>query len=260
MTYETILYDEDESGVARITLNRPDVLNAFDRQMANEFVDVWTRIRLSDTVKAVVLRASGDRAFCTGADVKKGGFSDPNLGPFDVEDPGPYLGPKQHRVWKPLICAVHGLCAGGAFYFINEADIVICSEDAQFFDPHVDFGMVAAVEPIGAMARLSVSEVTRMALMGRDERIGAESALRISLVTEITTREQLWSRADELARSIASKPAIAIQGTVKAIWEAYDLPRSAAVSNAHKYCQLGNPIGKAQVDRWSLAKPDIRTR
>lgn len=260
MKYETILYEEDATGVARITLNRPEVMNAFDRQMAKEFVDIWTQIRLSKTVKAVILRGAGDKAFCTGADVKKGGFSDPELGPFDIEDPAPYLGPKHHRVWKPVICAVHGLCAGGAFYFINEADIIICSEDAQFFDPHVNFGMVAAVEPIGAMARLSVSEITRMALMGRDERIGAESALRMSLVTEITARDDLWTRADEIAATIANKPAVAIQGTVKAIWEAYDLPRSAAVSNAHKYCQLGNPIGKAQVDRWHLPKSNIRIR
>ena len=260
MTYDTLLYDEDARGIALVTLNRPESMNAFDRQMGLEFVDVWARIRKSESIKAVVLRAAGDRAFCTGADVKKGGWADKTQGPFDLEDPSGYLGPKQNRVWKPVVCAVHGLCAGGAFYFINESDIVICSDDAQFFDPHVTFGLVSAVEPVGAMGRMPLADITRMALMGNDERISASTALRISLVTEVTNRPELWSRAEEIAATLANKPAAAIQGTVKAIWESADLPRTTAVANALKYCQLGNPIGKAEVDRWNTPRAKWRLR
>ena len=74
---------------------------------------------------AVVLRAAGDRAFCAGLDTKK-----PYGQPDDVwnhEDPGELLSPKWQQVWKPVVCAVHGICTAGAFYFVNEADIVICS-------------------------------------------------------------------------------------------------------------------------------------
>lgn len=254
MTYSTIQFEQDDSGVATITLNRPDRLNAFDHEMGAEFVDVWRRVREDDAIHAVVLRAAGERAFSTGADVKKGGWARPEDGPFKAEDPGPSLGPKQNRVWKPIIAAVHGMCAGGAFYWINESDVVICSEDAQFFDPHVTFGMVCAVEPVGLMARMPLGEIMRMVLLGNDERISAQTALRVSLVTEVTKREDLWSRANEIARAIASKPSVATQGTVRALWEAQDLPRSAAVNNALKYCQLGNPLGTAQVDRWSVPK------
>ena len=254
MTYQTILFETAEDGVATVTLNRPERLNAFDREMGAELVEVWRRIREDAKVRAVVLRAAGDRAFSTGADVKKGGWARPDEGPFDAEDPGPSLGPKQNRVWKPVVTAVNGMCAGGAFYWINESDVVICSDDAQFFDPHVTFGMVCAVEPIGLMARMPLGEIMRMVLLGNDERISAQSARQMSLVTEITTREQLWPRAHEIAAAIARKPAAAIQGTVRALWEAQDLPRSAAVNNALKYCQLGNPLGKAEVDRWSAPK------
>ncbi|MBR0652008.1 hypothetical protein GXW78_20255 [Roseomonas terrae] len=97
--------------------------------------------------------------------------------------------------------------------------------------------------------------------MGNDERMSAQTTLRISLVTEIVqTREELVARAHEIASIIAAKPAAAIQGSVRAIWEALDMPRHAATANALKYTQLGNPIGRAEVDRWSASKAKWRLR
>ena len=97
------------------------------------------------------------------------------------------MSPKfHHKVWKPVVAAVHGMCAGGGQYFINEADIIICSDDAQFFDPHANAGIVSALEPIGMLARgVPLGDVLRWALMGTDERITAETALRIGLVSEV---------------------------------------------------------------------------
>lgn len=261
MSYETILYDVGEGGVATITLNRPDRLNAFNRAMGAEFRDVWAAIKADSAVRAVVLRASDCPAFCTGVDVKEGGWTRPEDGPWDAKDPSEVLGPKSNQVWKPVVLAAHGMVAGGAFYWLNEADVILCSEDAQFFDPHVTFGMVAACEPVGALARMPLGEVIRMTLMGNDERMSAQTALRISLVTEVaSTREDLWTRAHEIASIIAAKPAAAIQGSVRAIWEALDMPRHAAVANALKYTQLGNPIGRAEIDRWSVPKAPWRLR
>ena len=132
---------------------------------------------------AVVLRAEGDRAFCAGLDTKK-----PYGQPDDVwnhEDPGELLSPKWQKVWKPVVCAVQGMCTAGAFYFLNEADIVICSHEATFFDSHVTYGMVSALEPVGLMRRVGLAQTLRMALTGNDERVTAETALRIGLVTEV---------------------------------------------------------------------------
>jgi enoyl-CoA hydratase/carnithine racemase len=144
-------------------------------------------------------------------------------------------------VWKPVIVAVHGLCAGGAQYFLNEADLIICSDDAQFFDPHANVGIVSALEPIGMLARgVPLGEVLRWALMGTEERIGAETALRIGLVSEVVTRELLRQRAQELAASIAGRNSIAIQGTVRAIWESLEMPRQIALQNGLAYALLGN--------------------
>jgi enoyl-CoA hydratase/carnithine racemase len=259
--YQTILYETTPSdGVATITLNRPDRLNAFNHAMGHEFAAVWERVKEDKAVRAVVLRAAGDRAFSTGADVKDGGWSRASNGPFGQDDPGEWLGPKQRKCWKPVVCAVQGMCAGGAYYWINESDIVICSEDATFFDPHTSFGLVCAVEPVGLRARMPYSEIMRMILMGNDERITAQTALRISLVTEVTTRASLWNRAHEIAAGVAKKPGVTTQGTVRAMWESLDLPYSAAVANAFKYTQLGNPIGTAEVDRWKQPKAAWKAR
>jgi enoyl-CoA hydratase/carnithine racemase len=260
MNYETVLLDIAE-GVATITLNRPQRMNSFNHAMTRELRAIWSAIRKDDVVRAVVLRAAPCAAFCTGVDVKEGWRSPGERdAPFDMEDPGEWLGPKSNRVWKPMIVAVSGMTAGGAFYWLNEADIVICSNNATFFDPHTTFGMVSAVEAIGAVGRIPILEVLRMVLLGNDERMSAETAKRISLVTEITTPEDLWSRADALARGIAAKPPAAIQGSIRAIWDAQSLPRAQAVSNALKYTQLGNPIGTAGIDRSKMKTPDWRLR
>jgi enoyl-CoA hydratase/carnithine racemase len=250
--YSGLIFETGDDHVATVTINRPDALNSFDIPMIEAFARLWNDIKDDDSIHAVVLRAAPGRAFSTGMDVTGPSpvFSTPNL--WNQADPGERLGPKMQRCWKPVIAAVHGMCAGGAFYWINEADIVICSEEATFFDPHVTYGMVAALEPIGLTHKIALHEVLRMALLGNDERIGAETALRIGLVTEVTALDKLWDRAHELAATIAAKPPAGVQGTVRAIWESLDMPRSAALGTALKYAQLGSPVGKAQVDRWSI--------
>ena len=255
--YKTILF-EVKDYIATLTLNRPQAYNSFSRDMVEEIQHIWQSLRTDDDVRVVILRAAPCPAFCTGVDVSpKPGerpwrAPDAHSRPWQYEDPADYLGIKRNRVWKPLIVAVSGMAAGGAFYFLNEADIIICSEDSTFFDPHVTYNQVSSCEPIGALARMPLAEVQRMVLLGNHERISAQTALRISLVTEVLPKESLWERAHELAGFIASKHPVAIEGSVKAIWESLSLPFGAALDHAIKYPQLGNPIATAGRDRKSM--------
>jgi enoyl-CoA hydratase/carnithine racemase len=259
MTFDTILYEADAStGVATITLNRPDRLNAFNRPMCEEVEQVWRVIKDDDDVRAVVLRAAGDRAFSSGLDVQEP-FGQPAL-VWNHTDPGMMLSAKGNELWKPIVCAVHGICTAGAFYFVNEADVVICSTDATFFDSHVTGGMVSAIEPVGLMRRIGLGDTLRMALLGNAERVSAETALRIGLVTEVVARDDLWGRADQLARTIASYPAAATQGTVRAIWESLDRPYRAAMQQGLAYTRIGNPIGSAEVAERGPDRPEPRSR
>ncbi|HLT15553.1 MAG TPA: enoyl-CoA hydratase/isomerase family protein [Acidimicrobiales bacterium] len=228
--------------IATITLDRPESLNAFNGAMAAEVAHAWRTIRDDDDVHVVVLQANGDKAFCTGLDVTDdpSWFMRDNV--WNSFDPGVLLSPKlHHKVWKPLVVAVHGMAAGGGQYFLNEADIVICSDDATFFDPHASVGIVSALEPIGMLARgVNIGEVMRWALMGNEERITAETALRIGLVSEVVPRAQLRDRAREIAATIAARNPRAIQGTVRAVWESLDMTRSMALQNGLAYTLIGN--------------------
>lgn len=239
MSFETILFATNDVGVATITLNRPDKMNSFNQQMLEDMEAVWKIVREDSAIRTVVLKAAPGRAFSTGVDVVEGITFYPDE-PVRERDPGAMLGPKSNLVWKPVIAAVHGLCAGGAFYFLNECDIIICSEDAQFFDPHVSFGVVPSCEPIGVSHRMPYGDIMRMILLGNSERICAETALRMSLVSEVVKLDALHDRAAELAANIAAKPPGAIQGAVKAMWEALDMPYSVAVRNGYKYPQIIN--------------------
>lgn len=231
--------------VATVTLNRPERLNSFNRQMADELSAAWTTVREDSYIHAAVLQANGERAFCTGLDIVEGRWwGDQPV--FDQEDPGAMLGPKHHKVWKPVIAALHGMVAGGAMYFVNQCEFAICSESASFFDPHATNGIVSALEPMGMLALgVPYGEVMRWALLGNDERMTAQTALRIGLVTEVVANDQLRVRAAELAAEIASRRPDGIQGTVRAMWEARDLPPGIAQQHGMSYTHIGNPTTSA---------------
>ena len=243
MNLETIEFDVSDH-VATITLNRPEALNSFDNQMGDEMVWAWETIRDTNDIHVAVVQANGERAFCTGADVK-GGMTwiyKPS-GVWDWEDPAGKLAPKfHHRCWKPVITAVNGMCAGGGMYHVNEADIIICSDDASFFDPHANSGIVSGVEGVGMLKRgVPLTDVLRWALMGTEERISAETALRLGIVSEVVPVNDLRARARQIALSIAQREPIAIQGSVRALWESLEMNHRQAIINAFNYTTIGNP-------------------
>ena len=221
MDLEAIEFDVGDDKVGTITLNRPDVLNAWNDQMAGEIAWAWQTIRDDDAIHAVVLQANGERAFCTGADLRgaTSWFFKSNV--WNTFDPGMTLSPKSyHRCWKPVVAAVHGMAAGGAQYFLNEADLIVAADDAEVFDPHANGGIVSALEPIGMLNRgVPLGDVLRWALMGNEERISAPTALRLGLVTEVVPRATC-ATGPTTSRPVncpARNPR-SIQGTVRAIW------------------------------------------
>ncbi|MDO8361810.1 MAG: enoyl-CoA hydratase/isomerase family protein [Actinomycetota bacterium] len=256
-TYETVEFEVADN-VATITLNRPDKMNSFTETMAAEMTEIWGRVRDEKDIHVAVLRANGDRSFCTGIDISQGAWwFDKDI--WNHEDPGAALGPKHHKVWKPVVAAVQGMCAGGGMYFINECDIIICSDNATFFDPHANGGIVSALEPIGMLQRgIALGEVLRWALMGNEERIGAETALRIGLVSEVVSFDELRGRAHDIATQIAARRPEAIQGTIRAIWESIEMPRHIALQNGLAYTHIGNPKPGERAARLPNQKPVIR--
>ncbi len=217
MAYETVLY-EKKGHKAIITLNRPQVHNCFSRTMQQELVLIWDDVRRDRDIWVAIVTGAGDRAFCTGGDVREGAEERKVMTQFDrwMEVPGSTLTARQNHVWKPVITAVNGICAGGGFYFVGDSDLVICSENATFFDPHVTHGLVTAL-------------IMSIALMGSQERMSAQEAHRIGLVGEVVPLKELLPRAEELADKICMNAPMAVQGTVEAIWKSLEMGRQAAL-------------------------------
>src|SRR3546814_14254615 len=109
--------------------------------------------------------------------------------------------------------------------------------------------MTSALEPMGMTYHMPLHDVLRMVLLGNDERIGAGTALRIGLVSEITTRDELWPRAEELAADIAAKPPAAPAGSLKAIWQSLPLPRRVPLQQGPQSCQIRHPVRVPPVHR-----------
>jgi len=251
-TYETLLYDEAD-GVATVTLNRPDVLNAFNAKMREELQHVWRFLRGHDAVRAIILTGAGDKAWCTGIDrheqmddyPAKKAARDPNSaigtigGPYMFNDPGEFINPKENDLWKPVIAAVNGIACGGALYMLGEVDIIIAAEHATFFDPHVTYGMVNGFEAMHLLQKLPLGETLRVALLGGLERMSAQRAHQLGLVSEVVPKEELLDAAMWVASGIASAPAVAIQGTMRAIWTAHDIGRRNALTQASNIVMLG---------------------
>ena len=244
--FETIEYDQRD-GVAWVTLNRPDVLNAFNLKMQEELASVWHSIMRDDDVRCAVLTGAGDKAFCVGLDRgetiegdelasgRKPGY----VTEWWYDDPGRRLGPKANQLWKPVIGAVNGMACGGAFYLLGEVDFVIAADHATFFDPHVTYGMTAAYEPIQLLQKMPLQEVLRMALLGAHERMSAERAREVGLVSQVVPKDELRDAAAWAADVIASAPPLVVQGTQRAIWMAQEVARSQALDLAYLYTNVG---------------------
>jgi enoyl-CoA hydratase/carnithine racemase len=252
-TFETVTYELD-GHVATVTLDRPEVLNAFNQRMLDEFVSIWRDVRLDDEVRVVVLQANGERAFSTGLDRKAG--IDIADNPWSRVPPAYWLGPKTNHSFKPVIAAVHGLCAGGAFYWISESDIVICSDDAEFFDPHTSAAMTSPFIAPSLIGRIPYGEAVRMALLGNEERMPAHRAFSIGLVSEVVPREILRARARALADTIAAKAPSVVQGTIKAAWVARHAGPEASLMTGVHYSAIGNPLAASDPDRRFGAAPE----
>lgn len=218
---------ERRGAVLVIEMNRPDVLNAYDRQMTSELRAVWRWLRDEDALRVAVLTGAGTRSFSTGLDVTDtldAGVLSPSLD----ADGRVALTARDLRVNKPVIAAVNGYCCAGGWHFINDADIVLCSATATFFDTHVDVGLSNPVEAVGLLSRLPAGEVLRMVLSGRAYRLDAQRALQLGLVTEVTEPARLVARAVEIAEVIAGHPPGVLAGSLEVIWRAIEAQRADA--------------------------------
>jgi E-phenylitaconyl-CoA hydratase len=231
-SFDTILYEKRDR-VAVITLNRPERHNAINGRMSVELPRAWEAVKRDPEVVAVVVTGAGPKSLCTGFDVADIASGAASVGA--EEDRGTLASLKltalQTRCWKPVITAVNGMTAAGGLHFVADSDIVICSDNATFFDGHVAVGLIAGCEPIGLVRRMAIEPVLRIALAGGRERLGADRALSLGLVSEVLAPDALLARALELAAAVAENSPAAVAATKRAIWESLDLGMTDALEH-----------------------------
>jgi enoyl-CoA hydratase/carnithine racemase len=225
MTYSTLDVWR-EGPVGWLVFNRPDVGNAVDAAMFRELEAAWAELDADEDVRVVVNTGNGD-AFQTGLDVGQLARDKEALREqsrrtrdFDLRMTAWHCG-----VWKPVVCAVNGVCAGAGLHFVADADVVIASSDATFLDPHVSVGQVTAIETIGMIRKSPMEPITRMALMGRYDRMTAERARQLGILSEVVDPGRLRQRAQEIAETIAQHRVSELTEKKKALWAALELQR-----------------------------------
>ncbi len=227
--YETLKV-ERRGPVGWLINDRPDQLNAMNARMRDELALAWRELDADPDVRVIVHTGEG-RAFQTGVDVAEIAGDGVGMERYreSLEQFDLHFTAWHQQVWKPVITAVNGICAGGGFHWVADADVVIAAADAEFFDPHVSIGQVVALEAIGLMRKMPVEAVMRMALVGRYERMSAARAFELGMISEVVDPpECLREAAQELAEKIARNSPAAMAATKRALWGALETGLTAA--------------------------------
>jgi enoyl-CoA hydratase/carnithine racemase len=228
MELETILYEVADR-TATITLNRPDQLNALSPEMIQELRRVYAEAEADEAVWTILVTGNG-RAFCTGADVTeipddgRVVYEEPYLTTYEQWEAPQEGTPPFRTMTKPVITAVNGLCCGAGLDWVTTGDIAIASDQAQFFDPHVSIGLVSGREMVRLARVLPTNVAMRVALTGRHERMSAQRAYELGLVSEVVAHDDLLTRAREIAALVNRNAPLAVRGTRLAIRKSLDLP------------------------------------
>ncbi|MGD9925266.1 MAG: enoyl-CoA hydratase/isomerase family protein [Pseudorhodoplanes sp.] len=245
--FKTLRTDRD-GRVMVITLDRPEAKNAFDHQMTVELGQVWEKVKYDDSISVAVVTGSGDKYFCTGADFRE--FKDaPKRSQYATRDEADRtLTSKHNKCWKPVITAVNGMVVGGGFHFLTAGDINIASENALFFDTHIEIGLLPVFEPIELMLRLPRETVSRMFLLGREEKMTASRAHELGLVSEVVPPQQLMPRAMQLANALAQRDLTCLMATVELIYKSRELPTTQAIKQG---------LALREIAGWSVANRSV---
>jgi enoyl-CoA hydratase/carnithine racemase len=215
---------ERHGEVGWIVFDRPDKAHAMTGRMMDELETAWRELDADPSVRVIVNTGSG-KHFQSGLDVAElsrdpAALREQSRRTRDAElaFTAWHLG-----VDKPVIAAVNGTCAGGGLHFVADADIVIAASNATFLDPHVSVGQATSYEGVALVRKMAFEPVMRMVLAGRYERMSAQRAYALGMVSEVVDPpERLRERAQELAETIARNSPAAMRATKRALWGALE--------------------------------------
>ena len=208
MTYATLLYAVAEDGIATVTVNRPDKLNALNATVISELAQVVARIAADRDVRGVVLTGAGSKAFVAGADINELAAVDGNTG-ADVAAKGQAAFRAIEQLNKPVVAAVNGFALGGGCELAMACHIRLAAPNARFGQPEVKLGLIPGYGGTVRLPRL-VGRGRALELLLSASVIDADEAARIGLVNRVVPADQLLEAASALLRTILAQGPLAV--------------------------------------------------
>ena len=218
------------AGVALVTIERPEALNALNFDLLDALADTLDRLDADPGCRAIVLTGSGARAFAAGADIKE----------LAVQTPVTLLVEDRFAVWEriaavrtPVIAAVRGFALGGGCELAMSCDLIVAGEDAQFGQPEINLGVMPGAGGTQRLTR-AIGRARAMDLILTGRTINAREAESMGLVSRVVPTEETLDAALELAGIIASKAPVAVLAAKEAVRLAEDLPLSAGLRHERR--------------------------
>lgn len=226
---DTPLYTlSTEEGVALLTLNRPEALNSINRALRAQLMELLPRLDADDAVKVIVITGAGDKAFCTGADLKERGASSTEEMIHERHYQIARWTSTLASVSKPVIAAIKGYCMAGGFELVLQCDISIASDNAIFSLPEVTHGFFPGGGACQRLPRLVGYQMAReLILTGR--RWDAQEAKALGLVNRVVPLDQVLVEAMAMARKMASYPSIGLVQAKRALNQAMETGLTAGL-------------------------------
>ena len=220
MDLQNILYEKKDQ-IAYVTLNRPKVLNALNDRTIDELAEVFGDAATDESIRVVILTGTGDKAFAAGADIAELVKCDPVTGAA-VSAKGQKVFRTIETMGKPSIAAVNGFALGGGCELAMACSIRIASETAKFGQPEVNLGLIPGYAGTQRLSRL-VGRGIALDLILTGRMVDADEALRIGLVSQVVSPDQLMERVEKTAKSLKSKGPIALRVAGEAVDRGYDM-------------------------------------
>ncbi|WP_375000628.1 enoyl-CoA hydratase/isomerase family protein [Aeromicrobium sp. CTD01-1L150] len=217
----SIDFELSDSGVATISINRPERLNAMDADTYDALSEAWVRVRDDDDVRVAVVTGAGDTSFTVGADIKSFLTADTPPSEFWLTQKSQLLN-RGLEVWKPVVAAVNGYCLGGGMTLLFATDIRIAATHATFGLTEVKRGVFAAN---GGTQRLieNLPRAIAMELILLGDQIDAAKAERWGLVNEVVPVQELMDRAHAVAERLAKNAPLAVQASKELVVRSRDM-------------------------------------
>ncbi|MCH8025756.1 MAG: enoyl-CoA hydratase/isomerase family protein [Chloroflexi bacterium] len=233
-----VLYEKRDR-IAYITLNRPEVLNAFNREMHQELREIWQDFRRDDDVWVAVVTGAGERAFSAGADVKQMG--ERGSGQASRSFWETWFGDNLQtglEVWKPTIAAIDGYCLGEGLTLSLACDFRIASERASFGFPEVNLGIATIVGAVRAPKVVGMGNALELLLVG--ERVDAQRAYDMGLLMRVVPAGEALSEAEKLAERLCRNGPLAVRCTKEVAYRSQQMPFGDAVRMGESLRRLVN--------------------